>query len=255
MLNSDGCAASARPRTLAVAVSGWKARPTRERRGARGAVGLFVLLALGLAGAALAEAQELTGSQILSKALDLRKGINDFSARFAIHLDVESLDIPDSSGTVYFKRPDKLRVVGERGLVILPKDAIMPTRIAKAIEDGADVTLMGKRDTPAAVIYGLKIVPKQDDQNVRLLAWINGRNWTMQKMEVWRGTRRAMSIDWEHTLVQKRFWLPKSVTCTLGQRARPDRRRMKGTASVTFTDYRVNSGLDDALFSTPEERR
>ena len=232
----------------------WPECPTQARRYVRCRPSSLVLLAVGLAAAAFADTEKLTGSQILSKALDLRKEIDDFSARFAIHLDIEQVDIPDSSGTVYFKRPDKLRVISERGVVILPKDAIMPTRIAKTIEEGADVILMNQRQTPRGVVYGLKIVPKKDDEGIRLLAWINGRNWTMEKMEVWQDTRKAMSIAWEHTLVQKRFWLPKTVTCELAQRASRRGPRMKGTASITLSDHRVNTGLPDTLFPKPQER-
>ena len=216
------------------------------------AAGLLVCAAA-FAGAAPAEAPKLTGTEIIAKALDLRKGINDFTASFDIHLDVEGLDIPDSRGTVYFKRPDKLHVTSERGVVILPKDAIMPTRIGEAIAEGADVTVLGERETPAGVLYGLKIVPKDDRDGVRLVSWVNGKNWTMQKLEVWQGARRAMSFTWEHTLVEKRFWLPKSVTCDLAQRATRRRQRMRGTASIAFTNYRVNTGLPDSLFPKPAD--
>jgi len=223
----------------------------------RWCVGLLVLLVGAIAGAAAGQERELTGSEILSNALDLRKGIDDFSAQFDIHLDIAELDVPDSSGTVYFKRPDKLKVKAERGIVILPRDAIMPTRISKTIKEGADVTLVGQRETPAGIVYGLKIVPKNDDEGVRLLAWVNGENWTMEKMEVWRDETRTMSIVWEHTLVQKRFWLPKSVKCTLAQRAGRayrgvGRQRIRGTAAISFTDYKVNTGLPDTLFAKPE---
>ncbi len=220
-------------------------------------LGALVLLAISVALAAGAAEEELTGSEILSRALDLRKGVNDFSAHFEIQLDIEDMDLPDSNGTVYFKRPDKLKVEPDRGIVILPKDALMPTRISKAIADGADVTLTGKRKTPDGVVYGLKIIPKDDNRGIRLTAWVNGENWTMDKMEVWRDATRAMSITWEHTLVQKRFWLPKSVKCTLAQRAGRvmrgvGRQRMRGTAAISLTDYKVNTGLPDTMFDEPE---
>ena len=212
-------------------------------------------LALEMAAAAPAGPPKLTGSQIIAKALDLREGINDFSARFAIHTDIEGLDIPDSSGTVYFKRPDKLKVEPDRGLVVLPKDAVMLTRISTAIKAGADITIVGQRETPGGIVYGLKIVPKQDKEGIRLMAWVNGKDWTMQKMEVWRGTTRTMSIAWEHTLVQERFWLPRSVSCDVAHRPRRGQPRMEGTASITLSQYRVNTGLPDTLFPEPEPDR
>ncbi|MGD8237123.1 MAG: hypothetical protein PVH68_01105 [Armatimonadota bacterium] len=230
-------------------------RDTSRRAVARRVLCLVVLLSAGVASGVLGQGEELSGPEILSRALDLRKGITDFSAHFAIHLEIEALDLPDSSGTVYFKRPDKLTVKPERGFVVLPRDAVMPTRISKAIAEGADVTLMGRRATEAGSVYGLKITPREDGGGLRLIAWVNGKSWTMQKMEVWRDDRRAMSLTWEHTLVEKRFWLPKSVKCELAQRPRGGGRRMKGTAAITFSEYRVNTGLDDTLFDEPGEER
>jgi outer membrane lipoprotein-sorting protein len=207
---------------------------------------LVVLVALLAASVACAAP---TAQEILRRALDLSAEVQDYTAQVQVRSNLAggSEEVPPF--TVYFKRPDKVSIKS-RSLVIVPRDALTFGNLSKRIEQGADILLVGAKTVNGVPLYTLKIIPKRETGEERLLVVVDGQRWTVSRVEVVEGQRVHATFDWQHTLVQGRYWMPSVITCKV-----PEASSVGGgkgaEATVTFTGYKVNSGLSDSLFQSP----
>ncbi|MFQ6134128.1 MAG: outer membrane lipoprotein carrier protein LolA, partial [Armatimonadota bacterium] len=216
---------------------------------AGGLMVVAVLFAVGAGLVAEAEGQaRLTGAGVLRKALALRKDVQDYVVDVTMHVELENSKIPDKTATVYFKRPDKLHVESHQGIFFAPKEAFMMSRLTEGLEKEARILLVGSKRTPGGLVHSLKIIPNDPEAPGRLLVWVNGRNWTVRRMEVWDGQRLVLTINWLHRLVDGKFWVPAKVTCELGKGLRQHGTPLRGRASFSFANYKINRGLSDEIF-------
>jgi len=204
---------------------------------------------------------EMSGGEVLKKALALREGVQDYVVEVHMHVELEGATIPDKTATVYFKRPGKLHVESPEGVVILPKEAFLMGRLTEQIEENAQIALVGSKPAAQGPVYHLKITPKDKQETGRLLVSVNGWNWTVQQMQVWEGGKLALTINWEHRLVDGKFWMPAKVSCELaglgaGREASRDPDEgfhrpsspLRGKATFSLRNYRINRGLKDEVF-------
>ncbi len=195
----------------------------------------------------------LTGADILRRALDVRAGINDYTVEVKVHVDIPGTTFPDKTATVYFKRPDKLHVESRGGVLILPREAFSMTRLTKAVEENATIALAASRQTDRGTVHNVKIVPKDTSETHRVLVWVNGWNWTVQKMQLWDGQKPLLTMEWAHTKVAGKHWLPAKITARL-EKGLGGLAPEGGSASMTLSNYRVNTGLPDELFEEDAAR-
>ncbi|MBM3471816.1 MAG: hypothetical protein FJX75_00920 [Armatimonadetes bacterium] len=221
---------------------------TNTPRRGPGRAAWCALAALGaacLAGAAWAAP---TANEVLRRALDLSAEVNDYTAQVQVRSSFAGAPDEIPTFTVYFKRPDKVSIKS-KSLVIVPRDAFTFGNLSKRIEEDAEIILVGTKTVNGVPLYTLKIKPKEQDEQGRVLVTIDGGRWTIQRMEVVEGQQTHLTLDWQHTLVGGRYWMPSIITCRAPNVPRAD--GGKGAeATITLTGYRVNTGLSDALFQS-----
>ena len=209
-----------------------------------------VPLVLAAVCAATAAVAAPTANEILRRALDLSAGVQDYTAQ--VHVRTNFMGSPNEipSFTVYFKRPDKVSIKS-RSLVIVPRDAFTFGNLSRRIEEGAEISLVGTKTVNGVLQYTLKIKPKDPAEQGRVLVTIDGTRWTMQRTEVVEGQQTHLTLDWQHTLVSGRYWMPSVITCRAPTAHRTD--GGKGAeATITFSGYQVNTGLSDSLFKATD---
>lgn len=185
---------------------------------------------------------------ILSRALTLHKGVKDYIAEVAVTTNIPEVDIPDRTATVYVKPPDKTHVESRGGFVLIPRRALLFGDILRDIEQEADLTLAGTRAEPGGPLYCVKVIPKEKGPagaEPRMLIWVNGGRWTMERVQAWEG--KTMMLEAKFTYRQAHgFWMPSQVVCTVPGAVLGGGKQ--GNVTVTFNDYRINTGLTDAFF-------
>ena len=65
----------------------------------------------------------ITADQVVKRAMDLNEGIRDYRAQVTITTIAEKLDIPPRQVTIYYKRPDKMRVDSDQ-IAMVPRAAV-----------------------------------------------------------------------------------------------------------------------------------
>lgn len=215
--------------------------------------GLVVLLALP------AQAAGLTGAEILKRALNLQASVRDYTATIRVTVDLPGVKMPERTARLYYKRPDKVHLES-RDVVMVPKQALVMGELGTALTKESQVVLAGQSRRDGVPYYFLKITPSRDRAvSDRLLVWVRGDRFTVERLEGFVGSQREFAVSWEHQLVAKRYWLARRLVAQVpGRRLRrhhgppePEESREKtgpGTVTVQFTDLKVNTGLPDSLF-------
>lgn len=191
----------------------------------------------------------MTGQQILTKAMDLHATIQDYVADVVVTVDMPDVQMPRRMAKVYYKRPDKV-AIDSKGIVMIPKDALIMGKLGTELSKNATVTLAGTKIVAGHPVHTLKLAEKgQKRSSDRVLVWIRGDRWTVERMESYTGSTLNMAVDWTYQLLQNKYWLPHLLTAKISNvPARSTAAPKKGTITVQFNNMRVNVGLKDDVF-------
>jgi hypothetical protein len=227
-------------------------------------------LTIGLLLCSLAAAAQPSGKDILRRALDISSAIKDYTADVKVTVDMPDIKVPERSARVYFKRPDKV-AIDSKGIVMIPKKALVPGNLGSDIMKGSEVTLVGKKLENGVPAYFLKVRQTgQKSGDNRLLFWVRGDRYTVERMEAHSANGLEMGVKWEYQLLSGKYWMPKRLVATLtGSAVRQRHPRFDpddkstvrasgkpGTITVVFSNVKVNTGLRDSLFvEKAQERR
>ena len=210
---------------------------------------------------------QLSGEAILDSVEAHMAGVHDYTVNLLITTDIERLKVPPMHVTMYFKHPDKVHFDSE-GFALLPREGIAfsISRLRKryAVERVDEEMVDGEK------MYRLALHPKVDRSNVRrTFLYINPLRWTPDRLSSTLVNGREILA----TLAYQRVaghWLPLKLVMRmtsaekdttevspLDQSLPLPRTSMfqKGTVTVEYSDYRVNTGLSDELFMQKESRK
>ncbi len=202
--------------------------------------------------------------------------VKDYTANVELKIDVTFMRVPKLRGILYFKSPDKLRLVRKNGLSIMPQRTVnmslaglLPAGETTVIDAGADVI----NGSPVRVI---KVVPEGDAGDIVLTKlWVDeGRKLVMRSetttrdngtflMDLVFGKYAAQSLPDQMTLQMdvKEYKMPKGVTMDYEGGDKPvlpakesKGKRRKGKIQITYDSYEVNTGLSDDIFKEKEKK-
>lgn len=211
----------------------------------------------------LACAAQPGGADILRRALDLAATIKDYSAEVRVTVDMPNVQVPERRAKVYYKRPDKV-AIDSKGIVMIPKKALVPGNLGATLDRDTKVVLAGTKRAGNITTYFLKVTPPESKRiDDRLLFWVRGDRWTVERMEVISRGKQQLSVTWEYQQVRGRYWMPRRLVATVapgvtGRHGTPPRppdekpSDKPGLITVLFTNVKVNSGLSDSLFVEPD---
>lgn len=204
------------------------------------------------------------GRDILQHALAWSAAIQDYSAQIVVMMDLPGLQIPRRTATVYYKQPDKI-AIKSRGVVIIPKRALIPGYLGAQITQETRVKLLQQQRRAGSLFYTLKVTSAESAaKGEYVLLEVRGDRYTIERLDLFHKGRKQLSIEWRYQLVEKRFWLPQHIQAhiIMPTPAAPPRAeweksaanrpspqaKQKGLVTVAFYNIRVNAGLLDSLF-------
>ncbi len=204
----------------------------------------MLVLALAATGAVRAE---LTAQEVLDRTLALQDKVQDYTANCTLHAEVPGQEIPDRRFTVYYKQPDKVKIVS-REVVFVPREALTLGSLRRHLTANTEVSMAGVGRIGEYPLYCIKLKPKGggEDNAGRVLVWIRGDYFFPTKTEIWQGNTKLVGIEWTFAWVAGQYWMPTKIVATIPSGILGD----SGPASVALSwrDYRVNTGLQDDLF-------
>ena len=202
---------------------------------------LLALACLATGGAARAE---LSAQQVLDRTLALQDQVQDYTAKCTLQADVPGQEMPERRFKVYYKQPDKVKIVSNE-VVFVPREALTLGSLRRHLGEGTQVSMAGVGSLGQYPLYCIKLKPKGADAD-RVLVWIRGDYFFPTKTEIWHGNTRVVSIAWTFAWVAGKYWMPTSIVATIPSGILND--EGPATVSLSWRDYKVNTGLSDELF-------
>ena len=214
----------------------------------------------------------VTGEEILRKVEEQVERVNDYTVTLDVVVDIERLKVPPMHAMMYYKRPDKVHF-DSKGFAMLPRES-MGLQFGKLTQRFA-VDSVGREGKGAPSVFRLVMHPRDERSAVRkVLLWINGDRWTPERLEIPQADGRVMQAVFTYDSFDE-CWLPTELAVSFAMApqdttmavpanpfAAPDQPlrsqqrggQRKGTVTVRYSDYRVNTGLSDDIFVQPEKK-
>jgi outer membrane lipoprotein-sorting protein len=198
--------------------------------------------------------------------------VRDFTAAIDAEVKMDRVQIPKMTALLYFKKPDKIHF-SSQGFLLVPREGIALN--PAVLWERYDASYIGQDTIEGRKLYKLQLAAKAKETRLRqLYTWIEPSNWTIAKIETIPYEGRTLSMVFAYEFIQGEFWLPSKMTVSFGsvtegekpisdsvsqsneqfgqmQRSIP----RNGSVTVLYSNYKVNIGLDDAIFEKKENSR
>lgn len=191
--------------------------------------------------------------------------VNDYQATGLMKTNVPFLKVPEAQVTVYFKRPDKLKIRNDKGISLVPKGAV--TISLNNLLKGTYTTLDAGADTAGGQkVKVIKLLPQDDNADLVLstlyidesrLLIVKARTTTREngsyEVEMTYGKYAAYALPDKvvFTFNTKDYKLPKGLTFDYddGSQKKPlPAGAAKGKVELIYQFYNINKGVPDSVF-------
>lgn len=214
-------------------------------------------------------AQTSNVNKIIEGVKNKFEQVNDYKVDLTIEVDMEFLRIPKVSSTVYFKKPNKMKM-DSKDFAILPKEGINFSPI-NMLNDNYTAIFIRQDTLDKINVDVVKIIPNNDSSNIILTTlWIDSKNNVIKKVETTtkrRGTLVAIlfydnmikfglpsRIDFSFMIENPK--LPEMLKMDAGGIKKPlgkISKNLSGNIKVSYFNYQVNNGIDDSIFVKQKE--
>jgi hypothetical protein len=192
-------------------------------------------------------------------------GLKDYIVDVSIHFDIETFKAPDLKGRLYFKVPDKMKVESKRVLFFPREGGYFNPALFKR-EDYTvlfleNVTRGGKKSVK------LRLLPKKKMRDIQeLVLTIETERNQVREIDVAQSGGREVKAEIAYGTFGQ-FELPTRINLLLDYPAvepeivkgfdtsPPGAKRVTGRIEMTYSNYKVNSGLKDAFFKEAEPQK
>ncbi len=212
------------------------------------------------------------GEEVLEKVAKGTEAVRDYTVDLVIDVNMERIRIPRATATMYFKQPDKIHF-DSPSIAMLPREG-MAFNSASVLSRYTAETL-GSDTANGKKVIKIQLAAKEASARLRqVFAWVDPDTWTICRMQTIPYEGRLLTIDFVYGLQENKFWLPTHLGLryeVLGESgakreeqppSTPDtpldqmqpRGPRSGSLSVDYSNYRINTGLSDEIFSPKEKK-
>jgi hypothetical protein len=186
--------------------------------------------------------------------------VHDFKAEVAIDVDVDFLRLPVKTAQVFYRQPDRWKFKA-KGFLMLPRKGVQFS-VAAYLEEPFSAFYVTSAVIDQVLVDVVKIIPlAADNELVLATLWIDRDTASLRRLE--GHTRSAGTYEVNFVYGDAPFGLPVQTAITfeisrtqlplkyLG-RLKIDPQKLgdkaQGTVTLTYTQFRVNEGIDEAVF-------
>jgi outer membrane lipoprotein-sorting protein len=218
---------------------------------------------------AAVHAQNKDPELILNEVKNEFSKIEDYEVDVKIKIDINFLKVPESKAKIFFKQPDKVKLNSE-GFALLPKEGLNFSP-AKLLNNDYTAIYSKLDSIDGRYVDVVKVLPSSDSSDVVLTSlWVDELEHVVRKIET--TTKRAgtfsIVLNYENitnlhlpsevifSFNVSDMQLPKSLTGDFDEQPvskKENGKQMKGTVTVTYSNYKVNQGLPDSIFEVETE--
>jgi outer membrane lipoprotein-sorting protein len=189
-------------------------------------------------------------------------GVRDYIAEVTVHFDIETFKAPDMQAKLYYKVPDKMKVESKRVLFFPREGGFFNPSLFK--KEDFEIKFLERFTYDGVKAVKLKLTPKKIKRTIQefVLTIDTDRN-VIREMDVTQFDGRAMKVSIEYGKFDS-FELPARILLKLDipsfesegvkefDQLIQKPKRVTGTIEITYSNYKVNSGLSDNIFKETE---
>ena len=194
--------------------------------------------------------------------------VNDYEAKGRMKTNVTFLKVPVANVTVFFKKPNKLKVKSEKGLSFIPRGAVS-INMNNLLSDGKYTVIdAGFEKIGNTTVRIAKLLPEDDNSDVVLsTVYIDAATNLIRRaktttkengtyeLEMTYGNYASYSLPDKiiFTFNTKDYKLPKGVTFDFDDGSTVNKpvdksKNKKGRAEIIFSSYNINKGVAESVF-------
>jgi outer membrane lipoprotein-sorting protein len=190
--------------------------------------------------------------------------INDYQATGTMKTNVPFLKVPEAQVTVYFKRPDRLKIRNDKGISLVPRGAVTIS-LNNLLRGDYTVLDAGKDTAGGQTVKVVKLLPKDDNADLVLstlyideprLLILKARTTTREngtyevEMSYGKYIANALPDRVVFSFNTKNYKLPKGITFDYddGSAKNPPAGGAKGSVEIRYSSYIINKGVPDSVF-------
>ncbi len=202
--------------------------------------------------------KKMTVNDVFALVQKNYNSISDYQVEATVNADFNNpkMHITNSQAIIYFKRPDKVKVEAKSGFAMMPET--FPGDPVTAIKSAFNATYEGTVKYNGVPAYVLKLKPKTTEHQGAATLFIEQKRGLILG-SLMREQGFSIATKWNYGRVDGKYWLPSEIKVAMsgsfpvrshpGHQTRPEMKSGKGSATVKFTNYRVNKGIPDNIFA------
>jgi hypothetical protein len=209
-------------------------------------------------------AQEFNPQPLLDSVKNKFNKVNDYTADIKIKVNVTFIKIPVKEGKLYFKKPDKIKLVS-KGFAMLPKRGMNFT-FNELFEKKYNAIFIKNEIINKINTYVVKIIPLDDSADILIASiWIDRKTQSIMKIDAVSKSNGNFVTLFDYPTKANPFDLPSQLTFTFevtkatlpmgvtgdfgGEKPKvKDNKPQKATLSISYANYIVNKGIADSFF-------
>lgn len=214
------------------------------------AVTLAVLLSVGGA-----SAERLTAKQIVEKAAAHYDAVKDYTTDAKLTVNSPSMHVPNMLVKVYFKKPDKLHLESKDGFAMLPRNGLVVGNPIRDFAGSSDLSVAGTEKVLGKDCYVIKATYQHEDRDMQSTIWVEKNTWLVRQIHANPEWGPSIKVKLWYSRVAGKYWLPSQTAAQVSippiPGVEPKDKAKQGQPTIVtikFSNYRVNTGLDDKIF-------
>lgn len=209
-------------------------------------------------------------NDILNKVVTKLNNVKDYTVIARVAANIPMIKILPTRATIYFKQKDKFKVVS-KGIVILPKQGFSEINTLLANQKSYLAVLGDTAKVDSEMTHLITIIPNGERNDIVLAKlWIDTKRSVIMKSQITTKSNGSITTTYSygefvnvglpsHMLFEidiKAFKLPKSVAADINNSSNVKKIKTsnKGKITISLTDYKVNTGLSDAIFTKNKQK-
>src|SRR6187397_654479 len=207
-----------------------------------------------------------TPQELINKIKAKLEKVNDYTAKGKLKTNVIFIKTPIASVKVYYKKPDKMKIVNENGISFIPKGSVN-INLAKFLSGSGNYEIVDGGIEPSTGLRVLKLLPSDENSEIVLSTlYIDEKAELVKKAKNTTRDNGTYELEMSYgkyatyglpdkvifSFNTKEYKLPKGVTFDYddGGEKKPNEnlKNKKGKVEITYSEYLINKGVDDGFF-------
>ena len=205
-------------------------------------------------------------NSVLQKIKEKLNKVNDYQASGIMKTNVSFLKVPEANVTVFFKKPDNLKIKNENGISLVPKGAVSIS-LNNLLKGNFTVVDAGYEIFQNSKLRIIKLLPVDENADIVLSTlYIDESRLLIIKAKTTTKENGTYEVEMSYSKYQdyalpdkvifsfntKDYKLPKGVTFDYDDGSKKKNENSvnnnKGKVEINYSTYIINKGIPDAVF-------